>query len=63
LSLLAFFPVSKSAERSLFGSGEKMAISQIFQYWAVGIGGGAACYIVFSLIGAGIYKALSVLNS
>lgn len=41
----------------------EMEISQLFQFWSIGIGGGAMAYILLSLLGAGIHKALSILNS
>lgn len=46
----------------LSGSGEIMDLGTLFRYWALGVGGGAATYILFSLLGMGIYRALKLLN-
>lgn len=52
---------SKSVKRSAFGSGD-MDFATLFRYFALGVGGGFILYVIFSLIGYGIYSALKLLK-
>jgi hypothetical protein len=40
-----------------------MELGTLFGYWALGVGGGVAAYVVFSLLGMGIYRAVRLLDS
>lgn len=39
-----------------------MEFSELFGYFGLGVGGGFVLYVIFSLLGYGIYKAFGLLK-
>jgi hypothetical protein len=50
----------KSAKRLAFGSGDILDYTTLFDYFVLGVGGGFILYVIFSLLGFGIYKSLKL---
>lgn len=58
--MLACLLVLSSVRRLAFGSGERMDFGTLFGYFGLGVGGGFILYVIFSLLGYSIGKAIKL---